>query len=152
MDPLSITASIIAVVSFAAQVMTTIKDFIDAAQTSDSELEVIVTEVEALRSILGQFQKVYESADVTVSKTHSRFGSKMRGLLINKHNRVTQQVDLALVLVLNGLERGLKRLEEIINKSSDRMAKAGIQKWRVRLPWQRTAPGIGKVMRSGCLS
>lgn len=61
-DPLSIVASIIGVVTFAAQVGGTIKDFIDDYRGSDLELDAIAAEVSALYGVLQSLQGEYGNA------------------------------------------------------------------------------------------
>lgn len=147
-DPLSITASIIAVVTFAAQVGGSIKSFIDDYRSADLELDAIAAEVNALCGVLKSLQGEYEEA--TSSAAHARLGaaSKLKQLVKGKAmaSGVTpEQADKALQDILHCLNGSMKQLDDVVKKSKDRMAKGGIYKIQVRALWQRTAKGIEKV-------
>jgi hypothetical protein len=64
-DSLSITASILAVVTFAAQVSGSIKGFIDDYRGADLELDTIAAELNALCGILQSLQGEYEKSECT---------------------------------------------------------------------------------------
>jgi hypothetical protein len=59
MDPLSVTASIIAVVTFAEQVGSAIRVFIKSYQAAGSELDTIAVEISNLSNVLQCLEDVY---------------------------------------------------------------------------------------------
>jgi hypothetical protein len=149
MDPLSLTASIIGVLTFAIDVATAIDSFITVYRTTDSELEAIVKEVNALRSVLESLRNAYQRAN----RTRSASGlSMLKNVFMRQRNSVRGhgdghgQTDKALESTLDGLEESLKQLVDVVTKSQGRMAKGGLYKVYVQTLWQRTATGIEKAL------
>lgn len=149
MDPLSITASIIGIVTFAEQVHGAISAFLEAYYAADSELLSITTELDILRGVLESLQNAYQTSEGGTENTWAGFGNKFKGLIKGKHKHSTTEgtkTDEVLKGVLNGLEASMKKLDDIVKTSSDRMSRGGIHKLRVRALWQRTSVGIEKVI------
>jgi peptidoglycan hydrolase CwlO-like protein len=132
MDPLSVTASIIAVLAFAANVASTIDSFITEYRATDSELKAIVKEMDALQSVLESLLNAYQehSGQSKVKKDSPSHGP----------------TDKALESVLDGLDGSMKQLVDAVTKSRLRMAKGGMYKVYVQALWQRTAIGIENVL------
>jgi hypothetical protein len=147
MDPLSLTASIVGVLTFAVDVATAIDSFITAYRTTDSELEAIVKEVNALRSVLESLRIAYQRANRSASGL-----SMLKNVFMRQRNSVRGhgyghgQTDKALESTLDGLEESLKQLVDVVTKSKGRMAKGGVYKAYVQALWQRTATGIEKAL------
>jgi hypothetical protein len=66
-DPLSITASLIGLITFAAQAGTVINDFVNAYQGAELELGDVAAELTALSGVLQKLQVKYEIADSIIS-------------------------------------------------------------------------------------
>jgi hypothetical protein len=152
MDPLSVTASIVGIVAFATQVNSAITAFMDAYRATDSELHAIAAEVDAMHHILERLQNTYEASNAGLAEAHSRQGNKpWQSFSKSKHHIATTsntRTDKALMGVLDGLNGSLKKLDDIVKKSGERMVKGGVHKLRVRAMWHRTAVGIEKVFFS----
>jgi hypothetical protein len=137
MDPLSVTASIIAVLAFAADVASTIDSFITEYRATDSELKAIVKEVDALQSVLESLRKAYQMTHPVEHSGRSK---------VKKDSPSHGPTDKALESVLDGLDGSMKQLVDVVTKSKLRMAKGGMYKVYVQALWQRTATGIEKVL------
>src|ERR1700726_2913471 len=117
MDPLSLTASIVGVLTFAVDVATAIDSFITAYRTTDSELEAIVKEVNALRSVLESLRNAYQRANRSASGL-----SMLKNVFMRQRNSVRGhgyghgQTDKALKSTLDGLEESLKQLVDVVTK------------------------------------
>jgi hypothetical protein len=150
-DPLSIAASIIGIVTFAAQVGGTIKDFIDDYRGSDLELNAIAAEVNALCGVLQNLHGEYENAGEVEVSGHSRPASKLERILKSKKKASVDTQPLAdapLREVLGGLNGSMQQLDDVVKRSRERIAKGGLYKVHVRALWQRTAKGIEKIRNS----
>lgn len=138
MDPVSMTASIIAVLAFTGQVSSTIGTFITEYRAADSELKAIVKEVDALRGVLACLQNAYQ-AEHAIPEIRLVLGGEPGD------SRNHEQTDKALERTLEGLDGSMKKLDEVVKRSKQRMAKGGVYKVYVQALWQRTAKGIEKV-------
>lgn len=150
-DPLSIAASIIGVVTFAAQVGGTIKVFIDDYRGSDLELNAIAAELSALYGVLQSLHGEYENAGEVERSGRAGPESKLERILKSKQKvsvATEQLADEPLREVLGGLNGSMKQLDDVVKKSREKMAKGGLYKVHVRALWQRTAKGIEKIRNS----
>jgi hypothetical protein len=136
-DPLSIAASLIGVVAFAAQVGSAIKDFTDAYRGAELELGAIAAELSALSVVLQKLQVEYEKADIP-SNSIASSGKRLDSWR-------PDETDEPLRAVLSGLDGSIEKLQDVVSKSFERMAKGGLYKVQVRALWQRTAKGINRV-------
>jgi hypothetical protein len=145
MDPLSITASIIAVLTFTVDVATTIDFFITEYRATDSELKAIVKEVDALQSVLESLKNAYQTTCRAETATD---GSKFKKVFTRQRNSTQGrgQTDKALESILDGLDGSMKQLVDVVTRSKSRMATGGMYKVYVQALWQRTATGIEKVL------
>jgi len=150
MDPLSITASIIGVLTFTIQVGTAIDTFISEYRAADSELKAIVGEVDALRGVLQSLHNAYRKPPGGIPEQFSGLWSnKWKKLARAGHERSNPkglgQTDNALESTLEGLGGSLEKLADVVTTSKHRMGKGGVHKVYVQALWQRTATGIEKV-------
>ena len=151
MDPLSIAASIIGVLTFTIQVGNTIDTFISDYRIADSELKAIVEEVHALRGVLECLQNVYLTVTTYNAETGSSQRIKWKKIPTGGHMYLNTKsrgdTDKALKNTLQGLDTNMKTLEDVVHKCNQRIARGGVYKAYVQALWQRTASGIEKV---GC--
>jgi Fungal N-terminal domain of STAND proteins len=146
-DPLSIVTSVIGIVAFAAQVGSSIKDFTDSYRGTDLELTAIVAELSTLSSVLTSLQAAYGEVE-ELNANGAKTTSKWKPLLSHQQNSRTVrqgQADRPLKEVLDGLNRSMKQLDDVVKRSGEQMAKGGLYKVRVKALWLKTAKGIEKV-------
>jgi hypothetical protein len=131
-DPLSLVASIAAVITFTAQAGKLIDDLISRYRETNSELAEVGTEIRLLEVVLGELETAYRSH----SATPGGYGEESK----------CAPTDTTLKTVLDGLNRCMKQLKDVVAKSYERMERGGLHKIRVQAVWQRTSKGINKVL------
>jgi hypothetical protein len=145
MDPVSLTASIVAILGFTAQVGSAINSFVTEYRATDSELKALAKEVDALRAVLNSLWSTYQESSLAIPQPGlgetNMLPCGQEDLLAIEH----RQTDKALEIVLDGLDESLKQLLEIVRKSTERMAKGRMYKIYVQALWKRTATGIERV-------
>lgn len=125
-DPLSIAASIIAVVTLAREVTTSIDAFLSSYRAADSELKIIAQEVEDLHNVL---KILHEKSAAEPQVPRSELST----------------ADQVLLGVLKDPGGCVTELDVVVKKSCERMGKGGVHKLRVQVIWQSTSKGIEKV-------
>ncbi|KAF3403195.1 hypothetical protein DPV78_004126 [Talaromyces pinophilus] len=142
-DPLSLTASIIAVVTLAAQVGTSADEFVSNYRSANLDLEDVSNELKSLRRVLEEVVKAYKpSRGISLSN-----GGE--GLANSNTATLSATTDEALLKdVVAGLNRCMEHLNEMLTRSKEQCDKGGIHKIRVQMLWQRTSKVVNKVRAS----
>lgn len=147
-DPLSVTASIIAVVTITAQVGSLINDFVSSYRDSSSALKEVATELSVLKVVLERLHDAYDNAHGSSAKNQPPTRSRLPVKSNKKRDKTKVEsapTDAALASVLDGLQASMRKLDEVVKKSNDRIIKGGIHKMQVQMLWQRTYKGVDKV-------
>lgn len=136
-DPVSLVASITGVITFTAQAAKLIDDFVSSYRDTNSELAEVGTEIRLLEVVLDELEKAYRSpATSTDLATYDGHGEAGK----------VGPTNAALKTVLDGLNRCMKQLKDVVAKSYEQMERGGLHKIKVQTVWQRTSKGINKVL------
>lgn len=147
-DPLSVTASIIAVVTITAQVGGLIDDFVSSYRDSSTALKEIAAELGVLKVVLERLHDAYDNVHKSSTKNQTPNRSRLPIKSDKKHSKTKLEsapTDAALTSVLGGLQNSMRKLDDVLKKSNERMIKGGFHKMQVQMLWQRTYKGIDKV-------